>query len=468
MTRTVQVAVVGGGIAGLAAAERAAEQLGLDEVLLLEADSRLGGKIATERVAGYVVEGGPDCFLAAKPAGVELCRRLGLAERLRPTSPAFRRSFVKRDGRLHELPDGLTGLVPSRIVPLLTTRILSLAGRARAALEPMVARRRERGEESVAQFVTRRFGREAYEWLVEPLLSGIFAGDGAALSLPATFPQLAEAEDRHGSVLWPMLKARFGPRLPAGAPLGFVTPAAGLAELVDALEARLTPDAVWLEAGVESLRRLPAGYRLELADGRVVDASSVILALPAFHAARLVESLDATLAATLRDIPFVSTLTVSAAFPRSAVPRLLPGSGYVSPRAEGGSVVACTWTSNKFPERVPDDGVLIRFFLGRAGREDVVGATDGGLKRLVRAELAAVHGITAEPRFWRIFRWPRALPQYTVGHRDRLDRIGIRLARLPGLFVAGASYRGVGIPDCITSGWDAAGAAVARARELVA
>jgi oxygen-dependent protoporphyrinogen oxidase len=468
MTRTVQVAVVGGGITGLAAAERAVEQLGRDEVLLLEAGGRLGGKIATEHVDGYVVEGGPDCFLAAKPAGLELCRRLGLSDRLRATNPAFRRSFVKRAGRLHELPEGITGLVPSRVAPLLTTRILSPAGRARAALELMVGRRRTNGEESVAQFVTRRFGREAYEWLVEPLLSGIFAGDGEALSLDATFPQLADAERRHGSLLWPMLMARFGRRDPPTAPSGFVTPASGLAELVNALEARLGDDGVWLDAAVAELHRLPSGYRLEVADGRAVEASSVILALPAFESARLLEPWDGTLAGTLREIPFVSTATVSVAFPRSAVPRALQGSGYVSPRAEGGHVVACTWTSNKFPERVPEGGVLIRYFLGRAGSEAVVDAFDDDLRRLVRTELAEVHGITARPLFWRIFRWPNALPQYTVGHRGRLDRIGKRLERLPGLFLAGASYRGVGIPDCVKSGWDAAGAAVSRARELVA
>lgn len=470
MTLAVQVAVVGGGIAGLAAAHRAAEHVGRGEVVLLEASPALGGKIATERVQGYVVEGGPDCFLAAKPAGLELARQLGLAERLRGTNPAFRRSFVKRRGRLHELPDGLTGLVPSRITPLLTTGILSLTGRARAALEPMVARRRGGDEESVAAFVTRRFGREAYEWLVEPLLSGIFAGDGEALSLAATFPQLRETEERHGSLLWPMLRARFARAGVADGALrpGFMTPAGGLRELVDALEARLAPDRTWRAARVTALHPLPSGYRVEAADGRAVEASSVILAVPATHAARLLDPLDVGLARTLRDIPFVSTATVSVAFPRADVPRPLPGSGYVTPRAEGGSVVACTWTSNKFPERVPDDGVLIRFFLGRAGREDIVRAGDDAIREVVRRELRAVHGITAEPRFWRIYRWPDALPQYTVGHRDRLDRIGLRLARLPGLLVAGASYRGVGIPDCVASGWAAADAAAMRARELVA
>ncbi|MDO8667195.1 MAG: protoporphyrinogen oxidase, partial [Gemmatimonadales bacterium] len=190
MTARAPVVVVGGGIAGLAAAHRLAETLGPDAVLLLERAPRLGGKISTEHVEGFVIEGGPDCFLASKPAGVELCRRLGLAKRLRGTDPRYRRSYVKRGGRLHELPDGITGLVPSRIGPLLTTPLLSLRGRARAALEFLVPPRRDGADESIAEFARRRFGAEAYAWLIEPLLGGIFAGDGEALSLAATFPQL--------------------------------------------------------------------------------------------------------------------------------------------------------------------------------------------------------------------------------------------------------------------------------------
>jgi oxygen-dependent protoporphyrinogen oxidase len=469
VSATVRVAVIGGGIAGLAAAHRLVGLLGGDEVLLLEADDRLGGKITTERTDGYVIEGGPDCFLAVKPAGLELCRRLGIGDRIRGTNPALRRSFVKRAGRLHELPDGLTGLVPSRIRPLLTTGILSPLGRVRAACEPLVPRRRLAGDEAIAAFVTRRFGQEAYDWLVEPLLSGIFAGDGAALSLSATFPQLAETERLHGSVLLPMLRARFRRGGNGGPPpLGFVTPETGLVELVEALDRALPAQQVWRGARVREIGRLRHGWRLLLEDGRAVDALAVICTAPAFAAADLLAPMDRALGETLGTIPFVSTATVSVAFPRSAVPAPLAGSGYVSPRLEGGSVVACTWTSNKFPARVPADGVLLRFFLGRAGREEPAFASDDEIRGLVRRELAAVHGITAEPSLWRVFRWPRGLAQYTVGHLDRLDLIERRLATLPGLLLAGGSYRGVGIPDCIKSGWAAADAAAAHVETLVA
>lgn len=466
---TVRVAVVGGGIAGLAAAHRAAAMLGGDEMLLLESDARLGGKITTEVVDGYVIEGGPDCFLGVKPAGIELCRQLGIADRLRGTNPAFRRSFVKRAGRLHELPDGLTGLVPSRIRPLVTARMLSLGGRLRAGLELLVPRRRSQEDESIASFVRRRFGREAYDWLVEPLLSGIFAGDGEALSLRATFPQLAEIERARGSVLRHMLRARLANgRDGRSRPVGFVTPVGGLGELVAALERAIPRGRIWSDAQVTGLERLAAGWRLQVAGGRTVDAHAVVLATPAYVTAGLVGPLDRRVARALEGIPFVSTATVSVAFPQSAVPALLPGSGYVSPRAEGGSVVACTWTSHKFPSRVPAQAVLLRFFVGRAGREAPAFASDAEIRELVRDELRAVHGIAAEPTFWRVYRWPKGLPQYAVGHLERLAAIERRLGDLPGLVLAGASYRGVGIPDCIQSGWTAAEAAVAHADTLVA
>jgi oxygen-dependent protoporphyrinogen oxidase len=469
VSATVRVAVIGGGISGLAAAHRLAGLLGPDEVALLEADGRVGGKIVTERSGGYVIEGGPDCFLAVKPAGLELCRRLGIADRIRGTNPGLRRSFVRRAGRLHELPDGLTGLVPSRVGPLLTTGILSPAGRLRAACEPLVPRRRSTADEAVAAFVRRRFGREAYDWLVEPLLSGIFAGDGEALSLGATFPQLADTERLHGSVLLAMLRARARRRgNGARSALGFVTPETGLTEIVEALERALPPHAVWRGARVGEVARLRHGWRVALEDGRTVDALAVVCTVPAFVAAGLLASVDAALAETLAAIPFVSTATVSVALPRDAVPAPLAGSGYVSPRVEGGPVVACTWTSNKFPARVPADGVLLRFFVGRAGREEAAFAADDEIRALVRRELEAVHGITAEPVLWRIFRWPRGLAQYTVGHLDRLATIDRRLAALRGLVLAGASYRGVGIPDCIRSGWTAADAAAAHVDTLVA
>lgn len=451
--------IVGGGITGLAAAERLAEAGA--PFVLVESSPWLGGKIATERVDGLVIEGGPDCFLAAKPAGLALARSLGLTERLRATDPSHRRTYVRRGGRLHELPEGLTGLVPSRIAPLLKTRVLSPLGRLRAGCEVLLPGRSAATDESIAQFVTRRFGAEAYDWLVEPLLSGIFAGDGSALSLAATFPQLASLEREQGSVLRAMLR-RSPPRIPgpSNVPTGFVTPAGGLGELVDALMARLPIGAVRCGASVTAIGTQGAAYRIALEDGTTMVARRLLLATPAHVSARLLEALDPALARELADIPFVSTATVSLAFPASAIPRPLDGYGYVSPRAEGGPIVACTWTSNKFPERVPAGSVLVRFFIGRAGDEAIVGAPDDRLVDLARHELAQLFGVSAAPALTRVFRWPRSIPQYVVGHLARLERISTLAAGHPGLLLAGASYRGVGIPDCIASGWAAAQAAL--------
>jgi oxygen-dependent protoporphyrinogen oxidase len=450
--------VIGGGITGLAAAQRIASARA--PFLLLESERRLGGKIATERLDGFVIEGGPDCFLAAKPGGIALARTLGIESQLRGTDPTHRRTFVKRGGRLHELPEGITGLVPSRLRPLLSTGILSWHGRLRAGLELFVPRRSAPGEETIAGFVARRFGREAYDWLVEPLLSGIYAGDGSRLSLAATFPQLLELERTHGSILRSMLRQRRSAVPSGGGPTGFVTPASGLVELVAQVGRRLPPDAVRCGQVVTAVERRRTRYKVRTADGATITADRVILAVPAHAAARLVEQLDANLSQELAGIPFVSTATVSFAYPVADVPRPLDGYGYVSPRAEGGPIVACTWTSNKFPDRVPPGYVLVRLFLGRAGSEAIVDGPEQALHELARAEMARLFGVTAMPTLARAFRWPRSIPQYVVGHGARLGRVADCVGRHPGLMLAGASYHGVGIPDCIVSGWAAADAAL--------
>jgi len=459
--RVTGTVILGGGITGLAAAERLAAAGA--SFVLLEADTRLGGKITTERVNGFVIEGGPDCFLAAKPGAIGLARELGLEPRLRGTNPAHRRTFVKRGGRLYPLPEGITGLVPSRLKPLLTTSILSPWGRLRAGLEALIPARSSDGEESIAQFVTRRFGRNAYDWLVEPLLSGIYAGDGAQLSLDATFPMLAQLEREHGSILRGVIGRR---RSGAGSPppAGFLTPAGGLAELVEGIERRLPAGSVHCGVAATAVQRGGAGYRVSLEDGSTIAADQVILCTPAFATAGLVERLDPELARELREIPFVSTATVSLAFAASAVTRPLEGYGYVSPRAEGGPVVACTVTSNKFPDRVPPGGVLIRFFIGRAGHENLVEQPESVLVDIARAELAQVLGLRAAPEFTRVFRWRNSMPQYVVGHPARLVRLEQLRSAHPGLQLAGASYRGVGIPDCISSGWAAASAVLDAAK----
>jgi len=450
------VVIVGGGISGLATAMRLTERLDPATITLIEAESTLGGKIRTEHNGEFIFEDGPDCFLAAKPAGIELCQQLGISERLIGTNPSTRKSFVKRDGRLHPLPDGITGMVPSQLMPLLTTSLLSLRGRMRAGLELLVPRRRDGPEESVAEFSRRRFGAEAYRWLIEPLLSGIYAGDGETLSLESTFPQMRESELRDGSLLKPLLIGEATPPAPSSPTrTGFVTLKGGLGELVEALTTRLAGASILLGTRVRRVRDavVERGYLVELTDSRTIETDNVVLATPAYASAAMLESLNPDLSAALNTIPFVSTATVSLAFPWTAFPTLPQGYGYLSPRAEGGPVVACTWTSNKFAERAPRDAVLARCFIGRAGTDQVVQMGDNVLLDLAMEELRRIAGVTESPVLHHIARWPAGMPQYTLGHRQRLERIAGKLAEHPGLHLTGASYRGVGIPDCIASGW---------------
>jgi oxygen-dependent protoporphyrinogen oxidase len=460
----IRIVVVGGGIAGLAAAHRLARESRSAAVTLVESDSRLGGKIVTERADGFILEGGPDSFLASKPAGLGLCRELGIAGRLQGTNQQMRRTYVLRDGRLYDLPEGLSGLVPSRLGPLARTGLLSPWGKLRMAGDYFIRPRSADGDESVAAFVQRRLGLEAYERLIEPLLSGIYAGDGSQLSLAATFPQLRQTEMDSGGLIKGMLAARRAAPVPArnGKPKpAFLTAPTGLAEIVEALEARLAGIEILRGVSVAGLEAGTPGYRLRLSNGEVRAAEAVILATPAFISADLVAPFDAPLAAALRGIPYVSTATVYLAYRLAEVPRPLDGYGYIIPRAEGRPVLACTWTSTKFANRAPKGYGLMRVFIGRAGQQDVLDRDEAELLALARAELADTMGIGADPSLQRVFRWPRAMPQYTLGHLERLAVIDQRLASLPGLFVAGNAYRGVGMPDCIASG-EAAAQAVTK------
>ncbi len=458
-----RVVIVGGGIAGLAAAYRLAQTAPDLPVSVIEGEARLGGKIVTERVDGFVIEGGPDSFLSLKPRGVGLCQALGLEERLHGPDPTFRRTYVMRGRRLHELPEGLTGLIPTRLGPMARSRLISPLGKLRMALDYVLPPKSADGDESLAAFVERRLGRELYDRLIEPLMGGIYAGDGEQLSLAATFPQLRRAELEHGGLIKGVLAEQA--KQPAAAPdakrwPAFVTPATGVAELVEALERRLSGIDVRLGRRATRVEPGSAGYAVELENGELLAAQSVIFATPAFVTAELLAGIDAGSAAALRAIPYVSTATVSVAYTLRDIPQPLNGYGYIVPRAEKQPILACTWTSTKFPQRAPPGFGLIRAFIGRAGQEKALEGTDDDLLQLVRSELRRTLGITAAPILHRIFRWPKAMPQYTLGHLARLATIEQRLAALPGLFVAGSAYRGIGLPDCIQSGEQAAEAAL--------
>ena len=463
-----RVVIVGGGIAGLSAAYRLKKNAPDIAITLIESDSRLGGKITTERVDGFVIEGGPDTFLSYKPRGIGLCRELGLEDRLHGTNEKIRRTYVMRHGKLYDLPEGLTGLIPSRFGPMIKTSLISPLGKLRMGLDYFIPPKSPNGDESLAQFVNRRLGRELYDRMIEPLMSGIYAGDGEQLSLGATFPQLRQTELEHGSLVKGMLATKKKAQSSVTPQHGsaqtastkkwpaFVTPETGLAEIVEALQARLRDMDVRLGTRVTRIERDESGYSVRLEDDTVVTAEAVILATPAYVTAYLVVGLDPEMTQALKGIFYASTVTVSVAYPLKDIPRPLNGYGYIIPKAEGRSILATTWTSTKFPHRAPEGYGLMRAFIGRAGDDEVLNRSDAELLQMVRDEVYEVLGVTAAPIVHRIFRWPKAMPQYTLGHLDRLAVIDRRLAQHPGLFVAGNAYRGIGLPDCIASGEQAA------------
>jgi oxygen-dependent protoporphyrinogen oxidase len=461
------VVVIGGGISGLAAAHRLVQTAPDVRVTLLEAEARLGGKIVTERVDGFVIEGGPDSFLAAKPRGVGLCEELGIAERLQGVTPQRRRAFVLSRGRLHDLPEGLSGLVPTRLAPLARSTLMSPLAKARVALDYAIPRRRGDGDESLGGFIRRRLGNEAWERLVEPLMAGIYAADGDTLSLGATFPQLRHAERQHGGLIRGVLAARGAASAPATDPnSAFLTPKSGLGELVATLEDRLRRGAVDIRTATaaHAVAQTADRFDVRLHSGEIVTADALIVATPPFAAADLLAECAPDLASDLAAIPHASTAIVTLVYRRGEIPHPLHGHGYVVPRVEGSPILACTWSSRKWAGRAPDGWELIRVFVGRSGQEDAASSSDDALIALARREVATRLGVQAAPSFWRITRWPRGMPQYTLGHPERIERIETALGALPGLFLAGNAYRGVGLPDCIASGERAANEAIAHLR----
>lgn len=459
-----RVLVIGGGITGLAAAHHLLVNHPEYAVTLVERDTRLGGKILTIEQNGYVIEGGPDSMLGVKPRGVGLSQEIGLGDRLIAPVEANRRSFVLRKGRLHRIPEGLSGLVPTKLGPIARSRLISPRGKLRMLAD--FVRKPPSGDhdESLESFMTRRLGGEVYANLIEPLMAGIYAGDGRALSVQATFPQLQNAERQHGGLIRGVLaqgrnsEARSGDG--AKRP-GFVTFRTGVRELVDTLAERITARGGEIRTGatVSLLKRCEHGYRVTIDrdDGpEMMRVDGIILATQAWAAAPLLEPLDHHASAALDHIPHVSNAIVALGFDDPSVAEKLNGFGYVVPRTEGRSVMAMTWLSSKWPNRAPEGKALIRAFVGRAGQQDILQCPDDTLVDVVRKELSEVLGVTATPEVARIFHWDGGMPQYTMGHGDRVETLETALRDIPGVAVAGNMLRGVGLPDCIASGEAAA------------
>jgi len=464
----VRLVVVGGGIAGLTAAHRAVEisrerETAL-ELTVLEARDRLGGTIETEHAGGFLVETGPDSFLSEKPWALALCRRIGLESRLVGTDDRFRRVFVWFGKRLHPVPDGFQLLAPTRLTPFVTSSLFSWPGKLRMALD-VILPRGGGGDESLGAFVRRRLGREALERIAQPLVAGIYTADPDELSLLATMPRFVELERRERSLILGLWKA--SRKAPAASTSGarwslFVSLAGGMGELIAALASRLPSDAVRLKHRVGGIERRGAHWRVTTEEAGAIDADAVIVATETHAASRLLRYVDPPLATMLEMIPYASSATVSLGYRRADVPHPLDGFGFVVPRAEHRDLLACTFSSVKYPGRAPERHILIRCFVGGALNAAALERSDDEIVERVRRELGEALGITAAPMLTRVARHPASMPQYAVGHLTTVETIERRLAAIPGLLLAGGGYRGVGIADCVRSGEAAADAAFAR------
>lgn len=466
MSNPRTVAIVGGGISGLATAFALQEQAaaaGLSVTCtVVDASNSWGGKIVTHRVGDLVTEAGPDSFLSNKPAGLQLIEKLGLTGQLINTNESGKKAFVYSGGRLYELPEGLIVIKPGQISPFLKSGLLSMGGLARMGMDLVIPPKRSQHDETVASFFRRRFGSQAFERMMEPLMAGIYAGDAEQMSLKATFPRFLELEQEYGSVIRGMMAARkSGPSPQANRPRRtmFVSLRNGLEDLAQALVRRLTDHGVKFRSGttVESLRVRSHQlgrwtYDVMLQDRSALSVDSLVLATPAFVSAELLRPLTPIAAGVLDTIPYASTATIGMAYPSSVVGGAVQGFGFIVPRAEKRDLIAATWTSLKWPYRAPPGQLMVRCYVGGVGREKILELDDQALVAKVKEELKAICGMNAEPSYVEVNRWIKAMPQYLLGHLDKVEQIETALSRYGGLVLTGAAYRGVGIPDCIRDG----------------
>jgi len=485
-----RIAVVGGGVSGLAAAYTLAlaRQAGAPiEELLLEARDRLGGVIRTEKVEGFVIEAGPDSFLEQKPEAAALCRELGLGDALIGSNDQERRTYILYRGRLVPLPDGLLLLVPTRVWPMVTTPLLPLRSKLAIAAEWFASpSNNNSGDESVASFVRRHFGDAMLENIADPLLAGVYGGDSAALSVRSVLPRFWDMEKKHGSLTRATLRAmrerrkrdrqtpaptdadELGQGVGAAKPPPlFMTLREGLEQMTSRLVEQLDESRLLLGQRVEAIESFAgdsAGesdsgsrrYVIRCSGNLTYEADAVVLAMPTGECSRLLAPFDPTLGELLQNIPYSSSMTVSLAYGVGAREALPPGFGFLVPRKENRRMLACTFVHTKFSHRAPAGKALLRCFLGGSRDPEVLNLPDAEVVALARKELQQILNFSAEPLFWRVYRWPFSMAQYVVGHASRMTQIQTRLENLPGLFLAGNAYSGIGISDCVRTGRAAA------------
>ena len=454
--------VIGGGITGLAACyrlqrEAAARDIPLD-ITLLEAGGRVGGVIQTEHRDGFLIEHGPDAFISTKPAAKALCEEIGIADQFIGTNPKVRRSFVIRNGTLHPVPEGFYMMAPGAFKPFLKTPLFSWRGKLRMALDLFIPRRERDTDEAVAHFVRRRLGTEAFTRMAQPMIGGIYTSDAENLSLQATFPRFLEMEKAHGSIIKALRAQKkqaaqtsqdtSGPRYSL-----FLSFKSGMQTLIDTLTQAVS-GSIRLDAKVEHIQQASDGngWHVSLANRETLNAELLCIALPAPHTAALIGDLSTPLATKLNAIPYASSATVNLAFHREDVTHPLDGMGFVVPATENLSLIGCSFSSVKFESRAPADHVLLRAFVG----EPISKKTETELIELCQSDLTPLLGLKNAPQFAMVSKHSQAMAQYQVGHQDVVSSIEQFTSELRGLALAGNGYHGVGIPDCIRSGEEAA------------
>ena len=447
------VVIVGGGISGLSTAFYLS-QAGIPSVLI-ERQPHLGGVITTEVVDGCVIEGGPDSFLSAKPWAMDLIREVGLESEVIGSNDHLRVTYVLRGGRLVPLPDGLMMMVPTRLWPMVTSGLLSWPAKFKMGLE--LFRRPPAGpvgDRSVGDFVADHYGTEAVDYLAEPLLAGVYGGSPWKLSVDSVLTRFTEIERRYGSLSRGLLAAMRKAAHSSGTPL-FRTLRGGLAQLTGALEERIAGMTEVWRCDAARIERASSGFRIRCGDEWLA-ATDVVLACQAYQAASLVEGIDGELANLLLTIPYSSSMTVALGYERETFRHPLAGFGFLVPKVERKRLVACTWVGTKFDHRVSESRVMLRVFLGGADDPEILDEPDEAILETVRGELRSIMGVTETPSFARVSRWPRSMAQYTVGHARRVEQVFGLLRRHPGLELAGNAYHGIGIPDCVRMGKEAA------------
>lgn len=464
MTPVRRIAIAGGGICGLSAAyylqKEMRERGAAWEVRLFEESGSLGGVIRTELRDGFVMDLGPDALFKLKPAAEQLAREIGIGDEIVSATAQKLPTMIFSGGRLHPLPEGLELMAPTRIAPLLASRLLSTSGKLRMMMEPFVPTRRDGHEESIAEFVGRRFGREALDKIAGPLLAGIHAGDPARLSMTGTFPRLPEMERAHGSIARAIQKARSarrsgGPEARKGPP--FLSFKRGLSTLVERLASSIESVSLETGRGVRALSRPAGKFRLDLTDGSSWEADACLLCLPGEPARRVLEGLDAEASKLAGQVRYVSTAAAYLGYgPPEGGFELPPSTGFLIVPGEHPSIFGCTFVTNKFPGRAPQGKFLIRTFFGGDLRPRAMELADDRMIAEARELLAKVIGLRQEPLFTRVQRWPRSNPQYEVGHAAGVRKLLARLEAHPGLVLTGSGFLGVGVPDGVALGRAAA------------